>query len=297
MIIPDYALPDALIVPHYNSSIQDTLEGIASAAAEEVGVILLSEDPHMSRRFIDRCDHPERFSIVAAPYDSPWVRDRSPIAVKNGNTCQWVVPAAHMLERENDVRLFQSIAAHTLEPVDLILPQGNLVAGADGVAISTTRVLIDNELVSETDLIPYMHSLGIRNWLFLESLKDDTIAHIDCYARFTGPEKMFIALAEDDPDYCRKVTILEDQVKENLPALETVQLPVSMNGEMFNSPLNWIQLNDLLLLPYFPETSISAKKGILNLLRHHGFRVKFIDSPTIEFGGALHCLTASVFVG
>jgi len=295
MIIPEYALPDALIIPHYDSSIRDTLEAIARAASEEAGVILLSGDPHMSRQFVDRCNHSERFSIIAAPYDSPWVRDRSPIAVRHGDECRWVVPTDHMPERENDAKLFQSIVMHPLVPINLHLPQGNLVAGTDGTALSTTRVLVDNDLTSEAGLRPFLEPLGIRNWLLFESFKADTIAHMDCYARFAGPDLLFLAWQQDDTKYRERAATLEHQLKEILPTLETVRLPVCMNGEMFNSPLNWIQLDDLLLLPDFPETSLAAKAAITKTLRDHGFRVVYIDSPTTDSGGALHCLTASVF--
>ncbi len=75
IIAPDYARPAALMVPHYRSTVRPFLEAIASAAAEHVGVILLANDPAKTPAFVSRQPLPERFSIVAGSYDTPWIRD------------------------------------------------------------------------------------------------------------------------------------------------------------------------------------------------------------------------------
>jgi agmatine/peptidylarginine deiminase len=296
MLIPDYEPPQALIVPHGNFTIRDTLEAIAREATEETGVIFLSTDPDGSRSFVDTCTYPERFSIVAAPLDTPWIRDRSPIALRDGAECRWLSPKPHMPERELDTRLFASILTHTCSDLDLVLPQGNLVGGPQGLALSTDRVLDDNKLTSGKELAHLKSLMGIEDWLLLRALENDTIAHADCYARFLGPE--ILALAQDpaNPNLSEVMTSLRREVSSLFPRMKFVNIRVDMSGKMLRSHLNWIQIDKLLLVPLFPETSASTQNLTRKTLEELSFKVVFIPSPTTEFGGALHCLTASVFL-
>lgn len=80
------------MVPHYAIDILPLLEEIAIAASEHVGVILLSADPETSGKFVARQRYPERFSVVAGEFDTPWIRDRSPIAVAEGGLISWIIP-------------------------------------------------------------------------------------------------------------------------------------------------------------------------------------------------------------
>ena len=296
MLIPDYEAPQALIVPHGNFTIRHTLEGIAREATEATGVILLSTAPEESCSFVAASPHPERFSIVAAPLDTPWIRDRSPIAVREKRGCRWLSPLPHMPERELDSRLFPSILTRTCCGLNLVLPQGNLVGGPQGLALSTDRVMVDNGLGDEGDLAPFKKLLGIKEWLLLRSLETDTIAHADCYARFLSPNLLALANDPGNPPMTEVMTALRREVGRLFPSMEFVDIPVWFQGEMLQSALNWIQIDKLLLLPLFPDMTLNVQQYIQKSLEYFSFKVVFIPSNTTEFGGALHCLTASVFL-
>jgi hypothetical protein len=77
----DYRLPSALLVPHTELPILDVLEIIAEEASRLVGVILLSTDPKRRREFVARIGRSSRFRIVEASFDTPWIRDNSPIPI------------------------------------------------------------------------------------------------------------------------------------------------------------------------------------------------------------------------
>ena len=64
---------------------------------------------------------------------------------------------------------------------------------------------------------------------------------------------------------------------------------------MLESTLNWIQIEQLLLVPLFPKTTIQDRVKIQKILEEHSFNVVFVPFPTSKYGGAKHCLTASVF--
>jgi len=295
LLIPDYEIPKALIIAHGNFTIRETLEDIAEEASRDIGVILFSSDPIKSRLFVANCSFPDRFSIVAAPFDTPWVRDRAPIAVADKAKCRWLLPRSHMEGRQLDSRLFRSISSRAMEELDLVLPQGNLLGGPAGLAISTDRVLADNQNLKPNDLLPFKQQLGIRDWLLIRALDSDTIGHADCYLRFLGPELMALAHAPGETVLNKTMKLLRHQLSELFPGMDFLSLPVQMRGGMLESSLNWIQIGQLLLVPLFPRTSAQERERIEKTLAEHSFRVVFVSSPTSQYGGALHCLTASVF--
>lgn len=295
LLVPDYGVPQALIVPHGNFTILPTLERIAEEASRYIGVILLSSDPVRSRAFVARCALPRRFSIVAAPFDTPWIRDRSPIPVGDSHGYQWLSPNTHMAERELDSKLFNSITHRTLLEVNLVLPQGNLIGGPHGLALSTDRILEDNRIEEIKDLVLFKEQLGIREWLLVHPLVSDHIGHADCYVRFLAPGLMALAHDPDITVLTETMEILKNEVRTLFPHMEFISLPVCMRDGMLESSLNWIQIEELLLVPLFPKTTSQDRDKIQKILEEHSFNVVFVPFPTSKYGGALHCLTASVF--
>lgn len=283
------------MVPHGPLSVIDTLETIATAAAEEVGVILLSADPGASERFIGKQADPSRFSIVVAEFDSPWIRDRSPVPVRTRDGYRWVVPALRSA-RPRDDALFHRIVARKTERVPLLFLRGNLVAGARGVALSTTQILERNGLHDSAELAPVGRVLGIRRWLVVPRFAGELSGHIDVCARFLGPRLLAVAWNDDSPADQAVAQAVEEQVRAVVPAMRTIRVPLRADGSHYASPVNWIQLGRLVLVPRYPSMPGTDVEAIEELLATEGFRARFIDSPTAAFGGSLHCLTASVFV-
>ena len=75
---------------------------------------------------------------------------------------------------------------------------------------------------------------------------------------------------------------LEARVTGALPGIEILRLPMRSEGRHYASPLNWVQIGRTLLVPRYALTPPDDSE--------------LIDSPTEEFGGSLHCLTASIHV-
>lgn len=284
------------MVPHYRSTILTVLEAIAAFAARVIGVVLLSSDPEFTRAFVATQPHPERFSVVTAPFDSPWLRDRSPVAIRQGGGYRWAVTRLTPMNRPLDDVLFSRISRPRLDTVPIVLAHGNIVAGPRGVALTTDRVLADNPGADVASLSPAVAQLGIRRWIIVRSFAGEMTGHTDVYARFLRPGLLAVAWSETLAEDRDVATDLEARVIRALPGIEILRLPMHSEGRHYASPLNWVQIGRTLLVPRYALTPPDDTERIARSLRGAEFKSEFIDSPTEEFGGSLHCLTASIYV-
>ena len=295
MIVPDYARPAALMVPHYRCTVRRFLEAIAVAAAEHVGVILLAGDPAETQSFVARQKRPERFSIVTGSFNTPWIRDRAPIALRRRGAVAWVLPRLPKSGRTADDQLFPMISARQNRPAPLLLAQGNLVAGPRGVALSSTRVLSENGLSSPADLASFMGALGIRTWVVFEPFPDEPTAYADVHVRFLKPNLAAIAWHPKDDVLQDRAAKIEQLVRSRLPRTRFLRLPLRRSGDRYASLLNWVQIGRNLIAPHYRMTRDSDLAEASAALQEEGFQVQFIAAPTLKWGGAIHCLTASIF--
>lgn len=292
-IVPDYALPDALCVPLSNFSIRDTLEAVAAAAARRVGVILITPDPLHAGDMIAAQDHPEHFALVSGYYDSPWLRDHAPVAIRHEGRINNIRPAHAETERKHDPQLFATVFPGASGRTPQCVAGGNLVAGPDGLAVSTVSVLAENTIEEPGALAETARVLGIADWLFVPPFADDISQHTDSMLRFLSPT---LAAYCDRRDQGAEVSRrMAEALSALRPEIELLPLPCTGCGAVFDSPLNWIQLEDLLLVPRYPRDDPLADARHA-LLEAHGFTVVPVTCETAGLGGGLHCLTASIFV-
>ena len=296
-IVPDYTRPDALMVPHGGESSDDVLTCCAVTAAEHIGVILLSDDPLASRAFIDRQRYPQRFTIVSAELDTPWIRDRAPFAVSTASEYEWVLPKVPGDDRPMDSALFENISAQSLRVCPSFLSGGNLVAGPNGLALSTTQVLVENDCDNARALRDAGHALGIRRWLFFPPFREELSGHANVHVRFLAPDLFAVSWSMSREEDRRIAAEIEKVLGEVLPAARSLRIPMRSGGSRYASPVNWVQIDRDLLVPRFDMTSDEDCDSIRAILEGAGFRVHFVHSPTEQFGGSLHCLTASIYSG
>lgn len=294
VIVPDYALPDAVCIPYWRFDIRETLEELARLAATRTGVILIGPDPLAAQEFATSTGMADHFGIVAGAYDSPWMRDHAPIALRDGEALWWIRPKRpDFAERKLDPELFHQIMPRARGPTDLNIAGGNLVAGPNGLTISTHALLAENPQAKDADFRAAGAQLGITDWLFVPPFADDISAHTDSMIRFLRPDLCAIARRVDDPAAAQVSETLHAAIAFNQPEMKTLMLPVTARQGAFTSPLNWIQLDDLLIIPDFGVDPNADLRQVL--LENQGFRVETVPCPTTGLGGALHCITASVF--
>ena len=124
----------------------------------------------------------------------------------------------------------------------------------------------------------------------------ETTGHADLYARFLHSRLLAVAWSETLAADREVAEELEARVRRALPGIEILRLPLRSQGPLYASPLNWVHVGRTVLVPRYPLTTPADVDTITRSLGGHGFRVELVDSPTLEFGGSLHCLTASVYV-
>jgi agmatine/peptidylarginine deiminase len=296
-VVPDYAIPDAICVPLWGIDVHATLLSIAKVASAEIGVILIAPDPFGASEQVADMSNPKHVAVVAGALDSPWIRDHAPIAVQTEAGIDLVRPRHSIEERPHDAELFSNILPAASATTNAWIASGNLVPGPDGLAVSTFSLLARNEITSEEGVRDTLRAdakrLGIRDWLFVPGFPEDVSQHTDGMVRFLGPELCAVAMHTGEDS--REVSeILVEQLGQCLPDAEILQIPVSDGPKGFTSPLNWIQLDDHLLVPEFEDAPGLTPEG-RSTLKARGFRITFVPSATAGLGGALRCLTATIF--
>ena len=291
-IVPDYRRPGAIMVPHTHLEITGLTESIAAWVSRQCGVILLSGDLGFSQAFVAAQSRPEHFSIITAPSNTPWLRDRSPIAVRTRRGYRWVIPQMPAMDRPLDDALFERISGRPVETAPIELPHGNLVAGPKGITLITERALSG---VSRHELDRAAPVFGVRQWVVIPDFDNELTGHADVHARFLGPGLVAVAWSETDPEDREHALVIEKRVRALLPQVTVLRIPLRNDATHYASPVNWLQVGRQLLLPRYDLTPADDVEAISTTLRDAGFVPSFVYSPTLEYGGSLHCLTASLY--
>ena len=119
-------------------------------------------------------------------------------------------------------------------------------------------------------------------------------AHVDRQVRFLSTRCAAVAWNESIAEDRERAEAVEAAVNAALPGIAVLRLPMRSAGSAYASPLNWLQFGRRLLIPRYDLTPAGDVERILRTLSDAGFAASFIYSPTLEQGGSLHCLTASV---
>lgn len=295
-IVPDYRVPAAIMVPHYYSEITPLLEEIAIRLSRYCGVILLSSDKAFTQSFIAARKNKSRYTVISAPFDTPWIRDRSPVAISTSKGIRWTIPRVPMTDRPKDNRLFTRVCAvpYEISPF-AFLPQGNIVAGPRGLVMVSKEVMLDNKL-DMTDLDSYAESLGVKRWLLFNNFKNEQTGHADVHVRVLKPKLFAVAWNLSIKQDRIRAEQLIKKIKQYDKGIQVLKIPIRSRGAQYASLVNWIQIGRRLLLPRYDLTKAVDITATRKLLHRHGFSVEFIYSPTLQYSGSLHCLTASIFI-
>lgn len=293
-LVPDYARPDALCVPFWRFRIEATLRQVARRAARHVGVILIGPDRDLAESFIAQEPLGQRMVFVPGGFDTPWLRDHAPLAVEGPDGLRLFRPRRPETSRQHDAQLFAQILAAPSTETPIHIAGGNIVAGAHGLAVSTYDLVGENETDNAAIMAPVAEAFGVRHWILTPKFDDDISGHTDSMVRFLSPDLCAVCTRPDRPDLAGQIDTLVAELQEAAPGMEVLRIPAGTSGGVFCSSLNWIQLGRTVLVPHFPGDTAPGR-AVAAALRAKSYRVVLIPCPTTELGGALHCLTASVF--
>ncbi|ALV64516.1 agmatine deiminase family protein [Campylobacter fetus] len=306
-----------LSIPHTNSDWKPYLNDILTSYEELISVVgnyqklLLIAD---SKSDFDRFSKFKNVEFLEIQTNDTWIRDYGAIDVKcdlktisyDFKFNAWGDKFESSLDNEVNKKLFLNLKGE-LVSVPLILEGGSIEFNGDGVLLTTTNCLLNDNRnsLSKNELeIRLKELFGLKKIIWLEHgfIKgDDTDSHIDTLARFISKDTIAYASCTDENDeHYLPLKEMENELKKTGFNLVPLRLPkpVMFEGRRLGATYcNFIFINGALIVPTYgdkksDELALSTLKEVLSL------DVIGVDSTVfIRQNGSLHCSSQNRFKG
>ncbi|QPH97841.1 agmatine deiminase family protein [Campylobacter concisus] len=299
-----------LSLPHSKSDWEPYLEEILAGYEELVAavtpyekVVLICPD----EANFDRFKKFKNVEFVKLETDDTWIRDYGMIDVctKDGvKSYDFKFNAwggKFKSSKDDAINLeLAKIYKTKLEPVDMILEGGSVEFNGDGVLLTTSKCLLNenrNKALSKEQIEEKLKSLfGLKRIIWLENgfiRGDDTDSHIDTLARFITPDTIAYVACEDESDeHFDELKRMEDELKKTGFKLLALPLPKPKfyDGKRLGCTYaNFIFINGALIVPTYNDEN---DEKVLNLLAQALPDRKIIGVNSLVFvrqNGSLHC--------
>lgn len=299
-----------LSIPHaksdwaeYLDEILDGYEELVNAVSKYQKVLLIA--PNLSD--FDRFKKFDNCEFLQVDTDDTWIRDYGAIDVERGSEVisydfkfnAWGGKFSSSKDNAVNAKLFSKFGG-VLQSIDLILEGGSIDFNGNGVMLTTTECLLNDNRngLSKTELEMRLKELfGLNKIIWLEHgfIKgDDTDSHVDTLARFIAPNKIAYAACFDESDEHYKELNLMKQELENA-GFELVALPlpkpVIYNGKRLGATYcNFIFINGAVIVPTYGDKE--ADEYAINALKNAipDRDIIGVDSRVfVRQNGSLHC--------
>lgn len=299
-----------LSIPHINSDwaeyldeILDSYEELVKAVSKYQKVLLIA--PNLSD--FDRFKKFDNCEFLQIDTDDTWIRDYGAIDVRRGDEIisydfkfnAWGGKFNSNKDNMVNKKLFEHFGTK-LEEIDLILEGGSIDFNGDGVMLTTTECLLNdnrNRLSKDELEIKLKDLFGLNKivWLNHGFIKgDDTDSHVDTLARFIDKNTVAYAACYDKSDeHYEELNLMKQELETagfNLVALPLPK-PVIYEGKRLGATYcNFIFINNAVIVPTYAdkvtdEYAINALKSALPNKDIIG-----VDSRVfIRQNGSLHC--------
>jgi agmatine deiminase len=298
--------PVAELVVAWDEGLSEFFLELLAAAWDEATITVVL-DPGQSREVFDdalaeRGLDAEELHVVTAPIESVWLRDFGPLTLRTRSGKRRILDF-HYFGGENDDVLLSRLSGALwpgwqLVSIGLELEGGNLLSDGTGRCVTTESALAYNPSLDETQLRRMMASdLGCRDLIILAPLAGEATGHVDMFVTVTGPGEAIVGSydAELDPDNADLTDRSARQLERAGFHVRRVPMPTNTDG-VFRSYTNALALNDVVLLPIYPEDP-SHDAAALRVFQdaYPGRDVVPIDSSAIiELSGAVHCAAMTI---
>lgn len=299
-----------LSIPHINSDwaeyldeILDSYEELVKTVSKYQKVLLIA--PNLSD--FDRFKKYKNCEFLQIDTDDTWIRDYGAIDVRRGDKIisydfkfnAWGGKFNSNKDNMVNKKLFEHFGTK-LEEIDLILEGGSIDFNGDGVMLTTTECLLNdnrNRLSKDELEIKLKDLFGLNRivWLNHGFIKgDDTDSHVDTLARFIDKNTVAYAACDDKSDeHYEELNLMKQELEAagfNLVALPLPK-PVIYEGKRLGATYcNFIFINNAVIVPTYAdkvadEYAINALKSALPNKDIIG-----VDSRVfIRQNGSLHC--------
>lgn len=239
-----------------------------------------------------------------------WLRDFMPIAIKRVNSqyCKFKYNPSYLTDKDEAIRLLGDSSSdrlnkhfpnHILLNENLILDGGNFISNGLGTAITTNRIIADNQHYSIAEIEKlFNEKLGIDNLIILPVEPGDITGHIDGMVRFVDET---IVVVGDYPStyplgkmFMNKIsnTLLNQfgfkviRILNGAPELPKRKFPNAVGNY-----INFLRVGNTIYLPIYKNKELLNNKAIKDY-ESLGLEVVPVYSDEIAgYGGVLNCIT------
>jgi len=304
----------------YLTRVQETFARIIAEASHHARVVLLTESPDETRRFLQETHAVlPRISLHPIPCNDTWARDFGPITVYENQRAVlldfeftgWGGKFRANLDNDINLRLKERgvFCGTHLRTIHLILEGGSIESDGHGTILTTVSCNNNtnrNAHMSraETD-VAFRKFLGASRVLWLEHgylAGDDTDGHVDMLARL-APHDTIVYQACDNPgdEHFAELSTMADELRAfstlegkpyRLLALPWPSAKHGPDGERLPvSYANFLVLNGAVLVPVYDDPHDARALDVIGKA-FPGRHVVGIDcSALILQHGSLHCVT------
>lgn len=308
-----------LSLPHKDTDWKPYLEEIlqsyeefikAVARFQKVLLIAPSESDFARFKSIENVD------FFQCETNDTWIRDFGAIDVYEDEKLigldftfnAWGDKFQSSLDNAVNSKLFKNKLQGKLEKIDFILEGGSIDFNGDGVMLTTTTCLLNenrNLHFNQAQIEKKLKDIfGLKEIIWLENgfIKgDDTDSHVDTLARFINENTIAYCICEDKNDeHYEALKAMENELKKTKFNLLPLPLPkpIYYNDKRLGATYaNFVFINNALIVPTYNDANDSI---IINALQKACKDQEVIGVDARVFlrqNGSLHCSCQNRYQG
>lgn len=238
-----------------------------------------------------------------------WIKDWAPI-LTSGNAVKAFYSPNYFDQKEkkyahlDDMVGFELIKFLNKDEIKLscnnkrlILDGGNLIQNGQGLAITTNRIIAENESCSINQIQEiFKKRMGIDRLIFVPVEPGDVTGHVDGMIRFIDAQTIIVGAYESDYKEGKEfMDELSRQFESDFNVVRIVNAtPKKQRPEEFPSAygnyVNFLKIGDTIFLPQYDlSTDLAAKKEYEKYFKV--VPIKIDVDKLAELGGVLNCIT------
>lgn len=308
-----------LSLPHENSDWKPYLEEILQSYEEFVKAVANFQKVLLiapSEKDFQRFKHIKNVDFFKCDTNDTWIRDFGAIDVREDDKLigldfifnAWGDKFQSTLDNAVNSKLFAQKLSGKLEKIDLILEGGSIDFNGQGVMLTTSACLLNenrnSHLNKEQIEAKLKEIFGLKQiiWLNHGYIKgDDTDHHIDTLARFINEKTIAYCVCKDENDehYAPLKAMEEELKKTGFDLLELpLPKPLYFEGKRLGATYaNFVFVNGGLIVPTYNDANdVLVLENLQKACKYR--KVVGVDARVfLRQNGSLHCSCQNRYEG
>lgn len=238
-----------------------------------------------------------------------WLRDFMPIALRGEKFeyYKFQYNPSYLTKKDEVIRtlgdstpgkLTKHFSNQNMTSENLILDGGNFISNGLGIAITTNRIISDNQHFSFSEIKAWFRNrMGIEKLIILPVEPGDITGHVDGMVRFI--DRSFVVVGDYPSSYRIGKEFMErisSTMKQNgfrvVRILNDVpELPKRKFPNAYGNYINYLRVGNTIYLPIYKNKEVLNKRTI-TMYESLALEVVPVYADEIaEYGGVLNCIT------